>query len=254
MKAGGRGGWRKVLRQAKHRLVNLLMPPRCLSCGLHVDRAETVCTDCWNDLSFISGAVCISCGTPMPESASAEAQCLGCLETPPPYAKARAALYYDAHVMKLISRFKYHDQLHLAPLLVRWMEAAGGEMIAKADMIAPVPLHWTRLLSRKYNQAAILAQGLARSAGRLYMPQLLKRGKRTKPQAALTKQQRKRNVQGAFTLHPRWGKDTVSGKIILLIDDVMTTGATISACARALKKAGAKKVWVLTLARTVIGE
>ncbi len=243
-----------MLKSTKRKLIDALMPPRCLSCGAHVEQPSSICGDCWGNLTFIASPFCITCGTPMPESASPESECLECINNAPPYIKARAALHYDSHSTPLITRFKYSDQLHLAPLLTLWMESAGKELLAQADIVAPVPLHWTRLFTRKYNQAAILAQSLARDSGRPYMAELLKRKKRTPPQASLNKSQRLKNVQGAFQLHPRIEREAVLQKSILLVDDVMTTGATIRACAKVLKKAGAKKVMVLTAARTVLGE
>ena len=244
-----------MLRSIKHRLVDLVLPPRCLNCGTHVDQPQSICGECWSNLTFISQPHCITCGVPMPESASPESECLECISEPPPFAKARAALYYDAHATPFITRFKYSDQLQFAPLLALWMENAGRELLAQADIITPVPLHWTRLFTRKYNQAAILAQMLARNSSGYYWPELLKRVRRTPPQASLhNKVQRVHNVRGAFQLHPKLEKDTLKGKIVLLVDDVMTTGATIRACAKVLKKSGAKKVWVLTAARTVLGD
>lgn len=238
----------------KSKLIDLLMPPRCLSCGVHVDEPHNVCGGCWSKLTFIAQPYCVTCGVTMPESASPEAECLECIEHPPPYAKARAALEYNEHSTSLITRFKYSDQLQLAPLLTRWMEAVGKTLLMQADMIVPVPLHWTRLFTRKYNQAAILAQMLSKHSGKIYAPELLKRTRRTPPQARLTKSQRLKNVQGAFQLHKQAKKEDVKDKTILLVDDVMTTGATIRACSKILKKSGAKKVFVLTAARTVLGE
>lgn len=236
------------------KFINLLMPPRCLNCGVHVDEPYNICGECWGKLTFISQPHCVTCGVTMPESASPEAECLECIEHPPLFAKARAALEYNEHSTPLITRLKYSDQLQLAPLLTRWMEAAGKQLIPQADMIVPVPLHWTRLFTRKFNQAAILAQMLAQKSGKLYVPELLQRRRRTPPQARLTKSQRLKNVQGAFALHKRTKSEDIKDKVILLIDDVMTTGATIRACAKILKKSGAKKVFVLTAARTVLGE
>ena len=231
------------------------MPPRCLGCGEHVGQPHSICSECWGRLTFISQPHCVTCGVPMPESASPESECLECISEPPPFAKARAALCYDTHATSFITRFKYSDQLQFAPLLTLWMESAGRDLLAQADIITPVPLHWTRLFTRKYNQAAILAQGLAKKSDKLYVPELLKRIRRTPPQASLhNRSQRLKNVQGAFQLHPLIEKESVAKKTILLIDDVMTTGATIRACAKVLKKSGAKKVWVLTAARTVLGE
>ena len=244
-----------MLKLIKHKLVDLVLPPRCLNCGTHVEQPQSICGECWSKLTFISNPHCITCGVPMPESASAESECLECIQDPPPFAKARAALCYDAHAMPFITRFKYSDQLQFAPLLTLWMEHAGKELLAQADIITPVPLHWTRLFTRKYNQAAILAQRLSQASEIAYLPELLKRVRRTPPQASLhSKIQRLQNVRGAFQLHPQVEKDTLKDKVILLVDDVMTTGATIKACAKILKKSGAKKVWVLTAARTVLGD
>ena len=166
---------------------------------------------------------------------------------PPDYRKARAVAGYDGVMRQLIHDFKFHDALETRVLFGRWLSQAGAELIIEADIIAPVPLSRLRLLSRRFNQSAILAFEIARHHNKTFLPQLLIRTRKTKPQVGLSPAQRKKNVAGAFKVSTRHRHDIENHKI-LLIDDVITTGATINACARTLLKAGARQVDVLSLA------
>ncbi|HKW52800.1 MAG TPA: ComF family protein, partial [Stellaceae bacterium] len=171
-----------------------------------------------------------------------------CVRSHPPFARARAALRYDEASRRLILGFKHGDRLHLAPALGQWMRRAGAELIAEADLIVPVPLHWTRLFARRYNQAAVLAHAIHDAGGPPVGADWLLRRRRTPSQGKRNAAGRERNVRGAFALKP--GR-SVKGSRILLIDDVFTTGATVGECARVLRRAGARQVDVLTIARTV---
>lgn len=239
-------------RKGLEAVLDFVLPPRCLSCGTEVEKSGTLCHGCWGELSFIMDPFCESCGVPLPESLPGGMICPECSSEPPPYAKARAALTYKGSVMRLVSRYKYHDQLQATLLFTGWMQLAGGRLIEEADMVVPVPLHWKRLFLRRYNQAAELARTLAKVNAKPYASTLLIRRKDTKAQASLSRVGRVANVKGAFALHPKLAKDAVKDKTILLIDDVMTTGATIASCAKVLRKAGARKVLVLTVARTTL--
>jgi ComF family protein len=189
------------------------------------------------------------CGFPFEFDTEDGALCAACQARPPVFDRARAVLRYDAASRGMLLAFKHADRTDLAPYLGRWLARAGAEVLAEADIVAPVPLHWTRLFSRRYNQAALLARAAAKEAGRPFLGDILVRRRRTQPQRSGLAA-RTRNVAGAFAV-PRGRRRTVEDRRVLLVDDVRTTGATLEACARALKAAGAKGVDVLTLALVV---
>ena len=165
--------------------------------------------------------------------------------------RARAVMLYDDFSRGLVLRFKHGDRLDAAAVFARWMVRAGGGMLDAADLVAPVPLHWTRLIARRYNQAAILARHIARQSRPGFVPDLLLRTRRTPSQGSMSRAERARNVRGAFVVSSRHAAG-VADRRIVLVDDVMTTGATAGQCARALRKAGAAAVDVLTLARVAL--
>lgn len=235
-------------RVARH-LVDAVLPPRCLKCGTLVGAPESLCPACWAGLHFLASPCCACCGYPF-EVAAADALCASCIAAHPPYRRARAAWAYDDGCRDLILAFKHADRLDLAKPFARWMAQAGPELLAEADVITPVPLHWRRLLFRRYNQAALLAQALARLSGKPLVPDLLRRRRATQKQGHLSRLGRRRNVQGAFEFGRR-ERQLVAGKRVLLVDDVITTGATVEGCCRALLSAGAVSVDVLALARVV---
>ena len=228
-----------------------LFPPRCFSCGVPVEHAHTLCHSCWQKVRFITAPHCSSCGRPFAYDAGENAICGTCFKEPPPYEACRSALVYDDAARPILTRFKYADRSDYLPALVRWLEQAGGEMLAQSDVIVPVPLHVKRLLSRKYNQSALLAKGLADESGLPVYADGLIRKKHTPPQAGLSQSARKKNVQGAFEVNAKWEK-ALEGKRVLLVDDVMTTGATIHACTKALLRGGAAQVRVVTIAQTLV--
>jgi ComF family protein len=169
---------------------------------------------------------------------------------PPSYNRARAAVRYDETARTMVQAFKYGDRLDLAPAMGRWMATAGRELLGDANALVPVPLHWRRLWSRRFNQAATLAQTVAGISGVPVVHDLLKRMRATRQQVGLTQAERARNVQGAFRV-PREARPQVRGKRLLLVDDVLTSGATLDTCARILLRAGAANVDVLVFARVV---
>jgi ComF family protein len=231
--------------------LDLLLPPRCLGCGGLVETQGRLCAGCWRGLAFLGPPVCRICGYPLPHALPEAPLCGACAAEPPAYDRARAALRYDDGSRGLILRFKHADRTDTAPAFGRWLVRAGTDLLQEADLIVPVPLHRLRFLRRGYNQAAILAHALARESGVALVPDLLQRSRATRSQQGLSGRARLDNVTaGAFRIHP-WHTRRVAGARVLLVDDVLTTGATVSACARVLRRAGAAQVDVLTLARVV---
>ena len=229
-------------------LLNLLFPPLCLGCRGTVGQAG-FCAACWSALTFLDGPGCACCGLPFAVALEGEAFCAGCLAKPPAFDKARAILAYDDNSRGAILALKHADRLDLVPGFSRWLSRTGRSLLEDCDLIVPVPLHRFRLWRRRYNQSAELARRLAGDWKRGYDPFALIRTRVTASQGAMTgAKARRRNVLGAFKV-PDPAK--VHGKRVLLLDDVLTTGATVEACARALKRAGAEQVHVLVLARVV---
>lgn len=235
-------------------VLDAVLPPLCLGCSEIVGEPGGLCSACWRRFSFVSAPCCTCCGTPFAEDHGPDALCTACLVRRPAYRRARAALIYDDRSRQLILPFKHGDRTDVARACGRWMARAGADLLATADLVAPVPLHWRRLFTRRYNQAALLARVALREAistnGAQLAPDLLRRGRWTGSQTGLSGRERRRNVREAFELHPQW-RGAISGKRVLLVDDVLTTGATVEACTRALQRAGAAEVDVLTLARVV---
>lgn len=243
--------------------LNALLPPRCLSCGSTVERQGGLCPPCWSSLTFIAAPLCACCGLPFEYAvegaalgdAQGDAQgdamiCGACIAEPPGYGRARSVLVYDDASRPMILAFKHGDRTHAAAAFGLWIARAGADLLEGADLLAPVPLHRWRLFLRRYNQAALLAQAAGRQAGVAVVPDLLVRRRRTRSQGGLDRTGRRRNVAGAFALRR---EDSVRGKRVVLVDDVLTTGATVGECARVLLRAGAARVDVLTLARAVRG-
>ncbi|MSO70440.1 MAG: ComF family protein [Alphaproteobacteria bacterium] len=235
-------------RRGLLRALDFVLPPRCLGCDGAVAAPGALCPQCWSGVSFIAPPFCACCGLPQEFDLGAEALCGACIAEAPPFARARAVLRYDAASRGLLLRFKHADRTDAAPAFARWLQRAGAELLAEAELIVPVPLHWSRLLARRYNQSALLAIALGRLSGRRVVPDLLLRRRRTPSQGGMSATGRRRNVAGAFALRAR-AQPLVAGKRVLVIDDVLTTGATAVECARVLLRSGAAAVDVLTLAR-----
>jgi len=240
----------ELAHRAYDATLNFLLPPRCMRCGNAVSAAGVVCGPCWTALTFLVPPCCACCGIPFEHEAAVGTLCGACSRERPVFDRCRSALRYDDESRGLILAFKHGDRTQTAPLFGRWMAVAGAELLAEADLIVPVPLHWTRLLARRFNQSALLAQRIGVEAGVHYAPDVLVRRKRTRSQGHLTRTQRRENVQAAFAVRAR-GRAAIAGRRVLLVDDVLTTGATVTACARVLRRAGAEAVDVLTLARVV---
>ncbi|WP_424985782.1 double zinc ribbon domain-containing protein [Microbulbifer sp. S227A] len=229
--------------------VALLYPPRCLGCGVLVESDFGLCGSCWRQTSFVGGTVCESCGIALPGAHDGHrVECDDCMGHPHPWSHGRAALVYEGRARQMILALKHGDRPEIARPAGRWMAQAARSILVP-DMIAvPVPLHWSRLLKRRYNQSALLAQSVARTLGIEHCPDLLQRVKRTPMLEGKTPDQRFGTLADAIRIHPNRAA-RLRGRAVLLIDDVMTTGATLGACSRVCAANGAKDVRVLTLAR-----
>jgi ComF family protein len=236
------------LRRLGRAVVDGVLPPRCLACGTIVDEPDALCSSCWAGMTFFAPPWCAVCGLPFPHPMGEEAVCADCARQKPSWDRARAVMRYDKHSRHLVLALKNGDRTHVARELGRWMGRAGAELLECADMVVPVPLHWTRLFTRRYNQAGLLAHAIRAAGGPPVAPDWLVRRRRTPSQGRLGPAARARNVRGAFAV--RRGCE-VKGKRIVLVDDVLTTGATVEECARVLRRGGAAFVAVLTLSRAV---
>jgi len=239
-----------ALKRHLGRVLDALLPPRCLKCGEVVAAMGALCPACWQQLSFLEPPCCACCGQPFDFDLGPDALCGACTQAPPAFDRARSVLRYDAASRDLVLAFKHADRTSLAPTFAGWLHRVGRDLLGESDLIVPVPLHWSRLFTRRYNQAALLAQGLGALSGKPVLPDLLIRRRATQKQGHLGRLARQRNVAGAFALHPR-REDVVAGRRVLLIDDVITTGATITNCAKVLRKGGAAGVNVLAVARVI---
>jgi ComF family protein len=238
----------RTLRQIARGLVDVVLPPRCLACGDLVEEPGALCGRCWGGITFFAPPWCAACGLPFPHPMEPGAVCADCAREKWAWDRARAVLRYDKRSRQLVLGLKHADQTHVAGAFGRWMRRAGEEVLAGADLLVPVPLHWTRLFQRRYNQAALLANAIRAAGGPPVVADGLIRRRRTPSQGHLGPLARERNVRGAFLVRRR---PEIAGRQVVIIDDVMTTGATVDECARVLKRAGAAKVGVLTLARAL---
>lgn len=230
-------------------LLHLLYPPQCLSCGARVISDFGLCAECWRETPFLSGLVCHQCGTRLlGDDPTEEALCDDCLAIARPWSAGRAAMIYRDNGRKLVLALKHGDRMDLARPAAQWMARAAAPILRPGMLVAPIPLHWRRLISRRYNQAALLSAGVARLAGLEHCPDLLCRPRSTGSQEGLSRDGRFANMATALQVHRRRTGRLV-GRHVLLVDDVMTSGATLAAGAEACVAAGAIGVSVLVMAR-----
>lgn len=255
MAINGRTGWMQSVamrtRPVARWALNLLMPPSCPVCRAPLGRQDGLCGACWGKLNFVSEPLCVACGIPFEFSAGHNQICAACAATPPAVAPVRAATVYNDGAKSLILPLKHADRLDLAPLMARLMFSASRPVLEGAHYLVPTPSHWTRLVHRRANQAAEIARAMSVQTGVEYAPWALTRVKKTPLQGTYGGLKgRARNVQGAFKV-PARAASRITGKRVVLVDDVWTTGATVNACGQALLRAGAAQVAAVTFARVV---
>jgi ComF family protein len=229
--------------------LDIALPTLCVSCREPV-AGDGVCPACWAGLSFIAPPYCPRLGIPFVYDPGPGLLSMEAIAAPPAYQRARAAVRYDDTAKALVHGLKYQDRTDLAPVMGRWMARAGEELLSDADLLVPVPLHWRRGFSRRFNQSGMLAKIIEQQTGVPVAGDALRRIKPTRQQIGLTKSERALNVQGAFKVAPD-RRAVIENRRVILIDDVLTSGATIDACARALLRAKARQVDVLVFARVV---
>jgi ComF family protein len=240
-------GMAKRLRPAWRSIVDFLVPPRCLACRSFVAEGSAVCVACWAKLHLIEAPVCDVLGTPFAYDPGEGAISPAALAEPPPWDRARAAASYDESSSALVHALKYGDRMEAGLFMARQMSRAGRLLLADADVMVPVPLHRWRLWRRRFNQAAVLARNIAAHSGVRLEVDVMRRNAYSRSQVGLRADARRKNVTSAFSVAPE-AIAKISSRRVLLIDDVMTTGATAASCAKVLKKAGAAQVDVLTFA------
>ncbi len=238
------------LRAALQLALDVALPPLCASCREPLGDGAGLCAACWAKLSLIEPPYCARLGIPFTYDPGPGLLSMEAIADPPAYDRARAAVRYDDIARALVHGFKYGDRMELAPMMGRWMARAGHELLAEADSLVPVPLHWRRLWARRFNQSAALAGAISALSDVPVLHGALRRTRATTQQVGLSRNQRADNVQGAFKVQAAQKAD-VKGKRLILIDDVLTSGATVDTCARALLRAGAAHVDVLVFARVV---
>jgi len=225
----------------------MFVPMTCLTCDAFVEKQGGCCANCWSKLRFISEPMCPVYGTPFSVDMGKGMVSTEAIANPPSFDRLRAVMLYDELARKIISTTKYSDRTDLIPWISNWMKVAGKDLLQEADMIVPVPLHRSRLRMRRFNQSADIARRLSGKKN-MYQPETLIRRKPTKQQVGLTEKERERNMSGAFAV-PEEMKHHVKGKRVLLVDDVYTTGSTVKAATRALKRGGASNIDVLVFAK-----
>jgi ComF family protein len=230
-----------------HYAADLILPPVCIQCHTPLASHGVLCPTCWQRIDFIRPPLCDRLGHPLPYASTEPAISTTALCNPPVYRRARAVARFDGVMRELVHGFKYSDRHEAVELFVRMLASAGAELLADADIICPVPLHRSRLWRRRYNQAAILAKRLANASGKTLELHTLIRAKRTGSQVNLSGEERRKNVASAFAI-ASGAEKRIAGKRVLMVDDVITTGATLEACTHVLKCAGATEVDCLALA------
>lgn len=248
----------RVLRDAMKGALRLFYPPQCLACGEPVaasgDGAIALCAGCWREARFITGTCCDGCGVPLPGDGGGAADdgllCDHCLQLARPWERARAALVYSGTGRQLALTLKHGDRPDMAPQLAGWMHRAAAPLVRPGMIVAPVPLHLRRLLRRRYNQAELLSARIAESHSLTHLPDLLRRTRHTPAQDHRDAAARFENMENALAVRPRH-LAALRGCPVLLVDDVMASGATLTAATEALLAAGSGPVFIVVLARAV---
>ena len=236
-----------ALRSAAAMVADVIVPPVCLACHRPLSSHDAICSRCWADIDFIRAPLCDRLGIPLPFDVGGTMISAAVAADPPSYDRARAVARFDGVMRDLVHDLKFRDRHDARRLFGRWLTETGAALLADADALVPVPLTRGRLVTRRFNQAAILAQAVSGLTGMRYEPLALQRIKRTRPQVGLSREQRRDNVADAFAVADI-KREELAGAKIVLIDDVITTGATVRACASVLKRAGASRVDVLAVA------
>ncbi|WP_306141859.1 ComF family protein [Roseibium sp. MMSF_3412] len=227
--------------------LNALLPLRCLCCDRRVGSDDGLCPVCWHGMAFIEKPVCHRLGTPFAYDVGEETWSPRAIASPPVFDRLRSVAFYEGSAQRLVLAFKFGGRRELARPMGKWMSNAGREFLGPDCLIVPVPLHWGRMISRRFNQAGALAQVIAKECGGSYEPDILKRQKRTRRQVGLSAKERQKNVRSAFSVD-KTRLDRLEGRHVVLIDDVITTGSTIAACTKTLLGGGAASVDILTFA------
>lgn len=223
---------------------NLIFPNVCVSCECIIDENLNLCSECNKKINFLTKHYCNVCGVVISDNIYT---CGKCIINPPPFKVIRSVFAYDQHSKNMIINFKFFDNLNYVKIYAKWIHQANQDTFQNAEVIIPIPLHKMRLFKRKYNQAALLAKELSKLSNLSYTPFAIKRLRHTAPQAGLSLKQREKNLKKAKTSN----KKIIKNKIVILVDDVVTTGATVRSCSQEILNSGAKEVRVLSLARTV---
>jgi ComF family protein len=240
-----------ILKKYLTPFLNILIPHTCLGCRKVMPEESSLCPECWKKMDFLSTPFCPQCAQPFEVAAEQNLLCGKCLESLPAFSQTRALWVYNDASKSVILRFKHADATYAAPTFAKWLRRAGHDILHEADYLIPVPLHWTRLFKRKYNQAALLANCLSKETKIPCLPHSLKRIKATPPQGSFSFKERQKNTERAFFISSKEALP-LQNKCVILIDDVMTSGSTVSACAATLLKSGVQKVYVLVLARALL--
>ena len=237
------------MRQIFQTALTMLYPPRCIGCGGLVESDFGLCGSCWSEMPFIGGVVCDACGAPLPgKSDGHRVECDNCIKTPRPWQNGRAALLYQGKARKLVLALKHGDRMEFAKPAAQWMARAGKPLFQSDMIVAPIPLHRWRLMKRRFNQSALLAAEIAREADLRYCPDLLVRSRAPPSQEGRSSDERFTNLADAIVVGAKYS-DMLIGQSVLIVDDVMTSGATLTAATEACQRTGAKQVCILTLAR-----
>jgi len=238
-----------VLKTTIQTAVELVYPPRCVGCGVLVNSDHGLCGSCWGETPFIGGTACDKCGIPLAGESDTEVHCDDCMTIARPWDQGRAALVYKDNGRKLVLGLKHGDRQEIAPLAGKWLAQSVRDVLQPNMLIAPVPLHWMRFLKRRYNQSALIAQALGRETGLMVCPDLFERPIKTPSLDGLTRDERFAQLQDSIRLSKKRRHLIAAGRPLLIVDDVMTSGATLAACAEAARASQAGDICIAVLAR-----